>query len=266
MKFFHATGYSRITGTKGAHSIHYCKNMMDVKVPYDYYKYFLDLSTKTAERFLDEENYERIILSGEYNQIAEAHRDNIKKLYKLWKENYPCNILYTGPDVFFLKKVKFSDKFHDFSMFQYVQGVESNPRFGMNDFFDSDIRYFPSTMDESLWHLALSMEERWPSYDTLLGEWEFEGIIWNTMLWAQNKDVSHFLHPEYAFQGADPNFDYSVQYNKIPLEQVYLIHCHGSRLWNLYPKIEGLYKLGFFPEDLWLSLEETVKKDQETRS
>jgi hypothetical protein len=234
---------------------------MDVKNPYDYYKFFLDISTKTAERFLDEENYERVILSGEYHQIAEAHRDNIKKLYKLWKDNYPCNILYTGPDVFFLNKVKFSDKFKEFSMFQYVHGLEKNLRFGMNDFFDSDIRYFPSTMDESLWHLALELEKTWPSYDTLLGEWEFEGFIWNSMLWSQGFDKNHFHHPEYAFQHAVPGLDGSVAYNKVEIKDIKLLHCHGSRLWNIYPKIEELYKNGVFPEDLWLELENTVKEN-----
>jgi hypothetical protein len=259
MKFFHVTGYSKITGTKGGHNVDYCKNMMELQNPYDYYKFFLDLSTKTAERYIDEENYERVILSGEYYQIAEAHRDNIKKLYKLWKDNYPCNILYTGPDVFFLQKVKFSDKFKEFSLFQYCQGLEKNPKFGMDVFFDCDIRYFPSTMSESLWYLALELEQRWPSYDTVLGEWEFEGYIWNAMLWSQDFDKDHFQHPEYSFQYAGQDLDSSIEYNKIPIEDVKLVHCHGSRLWNLYPKIEALYKRGVFPEDLWLELERKVR-------
>lgn len=257
MKFFHVTGYSTITGTNTVHGQRKIFNSND----YEYYKVFLDFSTETAKRFIDEPEYERVILSGTYPMIVDAHRDNIKKVYKLWKDNYPCNILYTGPDVFFLNKVKFSDKFTKFMMFNYCHpALKSRPELGFPHFFDSDIRYFPSTMDESLWSLALKMESEWPSYDTSYGAWEFEGIIWNRMLWSQGEGVEYFLKREYDFGYAYRELQISADFNEMPVNQALILHGHGSGLEHLLPKLMNVRQEGCFPDDLWEAFYNKITK------
>jgi hypothetical protein len=249
MKFFHCTGYSKITGDESVH----CERKVFNTTDYDFYKIFLDFSTDTAKYYIDEPEYERVLLSGTYPIIVDAHRDNIKKLYKLWKENYPCNILYTGPDVFFLNKVKFSDKFTKFSMFNYCRpDMKHRPEYGFPDYFNSDVRYFPSTMDEKLWELALEMEKNWPSYDTYLGSWDFEGHIWNKMLWSQGEGVDYFLKPQYDFEYVFRDLQSAVEFNKMPVNEAFLFHGQGSVIENLLPKLINIKNEGCFPDELWI--------------
>ena len=229
MKFFHITGLYKIVGTDGMHSESYHNtNSQNV---FTEYNNILNISSEGAKKYIDEENYERVILSGEVNHIQDVFRKNLHGLYKIWKDNYPCNILYTGPDVIFINKCKFSDKFEKFMMFNYT---DPKSGYGFDHYFNADVKYYPSTMDENLWNIALNMESVWPEYSDDNNIWNYEQIIWNKMLWDQGLTISEVLKPEYAYQLVSENISVSNGFNNFDIKDTKIIHCMGTR--NFYNK------------------------------
>jgi hypothetical protein len=239
-KFFHVTGLYNITGNSGVHSSTFHNNNNTNNIFTEYNK-ILELSSSSAKINIDEENYERIILTGNVNHIQEVFRKNLKELYKLWKNNYPCNILYTGPDVIFFKKCKFSYKFNNFMMFNYT---DPKSAYGFNHYFNPDVKFYPHTMDETLWNNALIMEQNWPNYEdheTFGYAWQYEQIIWNKMLWDQKVNINEVLMPEYAYQFISENITQSNNFNNLNIIDAKIIHFCGTRnLFNKYNIINNL--------------------------
>ena len=239
-KFFHVTGMYNIIGNSGIHSSSF-HNRDNI---FTEYNKLLDLSSLSAKNNIDEENYERIILSGNVNHIQDVFRNNLKSLYKLWKNNYPCNILYTGPDVIFFKNCKFTDKFDKFMMFNYT---DPKSGYGFNDYFNADVKFYPYSMDEKLWDIALDMEQNWPSYEDnqVYGySWNYEQIIWNKMLWDQNISIDYALKPEYAYQFVSENINESDNFNNFNIKDAKIVHFCGTRnLFNKYNVIRNILQL-----------------------
>jgi len=241
MKFFHVTGLYKITGKSGAHSETSDNN--DINNTFNEYSKVADIGTLTAKEFIKEDNYERIILTGEVNHIQECFRKNLHSLYNLWKTNYPCNILYTGTDVIFLKECKFSDKFDKFMMFNHT---EPKSAFGFDNYFNADVKYYPYLMDEKLWDIALNMEINWPEYNDNDYNWNYEQIIWNKMLWSQNLSISDCLKPEYAYQLMYYNIEQSNNFNNFDIKNAKIIHLAGTRhLFKLVNFIKENFNLEF---------------------
>jgi hypothetical protein len=232
MKFFHVTTLFKIVGNSGAHSSSQHKKNPDTI--FNEYKHVYELCKSSAEKYLEEENLTRIMFTGEVNHIQDIFRASLKNLYKIWKENYPCNILYTGPDVLFLKPVNFSKHFDKFMMFNYTAGHDCKSMCGFEHYFNADVKYYPSTMNEDLWKIALEMEATWPDYSF----WDYEQIIWNKMLWSQNISITEALHQDYAYQFVCydkefyENVDAANNYNSFPLEKAKIAHFHNTR--NLF--------------------------------
>jgi hypothetical protein len=238
-KFFHVTGMYNINGNTGIHSAGFHNNTNN-NIFAEYNK-ILDISSLTAKNNINEEHYERIVLRGNVNHIQEVFKQNLLYLYNLWKHNYPCNILYTGPDVIFLKSCKFTDKFDKFMMFNYT---DPKSGFGFDNYFNADVKFYPYSMDEKLWDIALTMENNWPSYedDKVYGyAWNYEQIIWNKMLWGQQIQINDVLKPEYAYQFVDENINESNKFNNLDIKDAKIVHFCGTR--NLFNKYNIINKV-----------------------
>ncbi len=219
MKFFHITTLFKIrTGYNHEN--------------YDFYTKLLEISNTTASKHIQESEYTRIIFRGEVDHIQDVFRQSLLHLYKVWKENYPCNILYTGPDVIFVKPVSFSDTFDKFMLFNYT-----DPRsgFGFEHYFNADVKYYPSTMDEHLWDIALHMEKEWPSYDF----WDYEQTIWNKMLWAQKIRFQDVYRPQYNYMVfSQTDTDILRNNGGVSMKDAKVVHFCGTRR----PTIEMIRK------------------------
>lgn len=211
MKFFHVTTLFRITQGYNHNN-------------YSYYEKLLALSNETAKKHINEPEYTRIVFNGQVDHIQDVFRKSLLFLHKLWKENYPCNILYTGPDVMFFQTVSFSDKFDRFMMFNYT-----DPRsgFGFSDYFNADVKYYPSTMKEELWDIALKMEREWPSYTF----WDYEQTIWNKMLWSQSITLKECLNPEYNYMviSTTNTSEMELANTNVPVSRAKVVHLCGTR-------------------------------------
>lgn len=232
MRFLHVTSLYKINSTDDSyHSPSYHRRSSDDI--FEHYSKMLEISSASARKHIKENNYERIVLTGEVSHIQEIFRKSLKDLYALWKENYPCNILYTGSDVLFVKDVSFTDKFNKFMMFNYT---DPKSGFGFPHYFNADVKYYPATMDSSLWTIALEMEASWPSYN----EWNYEQIIWNKMMWSQGEECNYFLNPKYAYQLVSLNIQTSNQFNNYNIDDAAILHCTGTR--SLFEKLDFMQR------------------------
>jgi hypothetical protein len=197
---------------------------------------------------MSEVEYERVIISEEVPNIHRAHYYNFHNTYKLWKENYPCNILYTGPDVIFFKDIAFNDKFTKFSMFNFNNYLRKSLG-DFQNYLGCDLRYFPSTMDEETWKVGLEMSERWPQDPQ--EAWEYEGIIYNKMLWSQkNIQLSDIYFPNFLFSyRLNPISDNDPE-NECLIENSHSCTIHSSGIEHIPTKLTKLSELGLLDPEL----------------
>lgn len=258
MKFFHVTGLNIITSDEGIHS----SKSYNGKDPMKILKCMAEISEATARKYIKEDTYERVILCDIVHNIREAHRCNIKNIYKIWKEHHPCNILYTGPDMLFLKDVSFSDKFDKFSMFNYNWPELKTKNFGFELYFACDIRYYPHSMSQSIWDIALEMEKEWPPFGTPEG-WEYEGLISNMMLWSQDDiKIKDTYYPSYTYHYKETNIEEMDILNEQKLVNAHIISLHGSRISQVYNKLKYLSDSMLLDKDLFKKFE-AVKREYE---
>jgi hypothetical protein len=184
------------------------------------------ISAASYTKFLQGE-WELKFITGEVGQINEAFEKTFWAIHDLW-HNEPCNILYTDPDTIAVKPVEFWDKYQHFLMFNYTdpkQFNKSNP-YGRSypDFFNAGVRYFPSTMDESIWQLGAKMAQTWDpnTYDT-------EQVILNAMLWDQGIKLNDALDPTMAWQLFHPDLNFGQAWNGCPIQDARILHLHSSR-------------------------------------
>lgn len=117
-------------------------------------------------------------------------------------------------------------------MFNYT---DPKSGFGFTDYFNADVKFYPYSMDEKLWNIALIMEKEWPLYNDDDNVWNYEQIIWNKMLWSQGLTINDVLKPEYAYQLVSENIDESNNFNSFNIQDAKIIHCMGTR--NFFNKL-----------------------------
>ena len=206
------------------------------------------VAVTSSDEPMSEVEYERVIVSEEVPNIHRAHYYNFQNTYKLWKENYPCNILYTGPDVIFFKDIAFSDKFTKFSMFNY-NNYSRRSTGEFQYYLGSDLRYFPSTMDEETWKIGLEMSETWPQDPQ--EAWEYEGIIYNKMLWSQkNIELSDIYFPNFLFSYRLNAISDNHPENDCLIENSHSCTIHSSGIEHIPTKLTKLSELGLLDPEL----------------
>jgi len=175
--------------------------------------------------------WEFIYITDNYDTIHQGLHRTFFEIYKIWKDNAPCNILYTDPDTMAIAPVDIWNRYQHFMMFNF-----SDPRsfykpnkyqLKFSHFFNAGVRYFPATMSTAIWEQGLAMANEWDfdSYDT-------EQIILNHMFWNQGPRLSEVLLPKLNYQAPwmDPNEMWRQDlWNGVDIEECQIIHLHGSR-------------------------------------
>jgi hypothetical protein len=193
---------------------------------FENYQHMHNLSTQSAKKFL-QGDWQLVFVDGEFDHINQAFEHTFWQIKQLWDQE-PCNILYTDPDTVFIRPLNIWDQFDQFMMFNYTDPREFRAANSYNKsfdhFFNAGVRYFPSTMSTEIWRTGADMAQSWDhsTYDT-------EQIILNTMLWSQNISLEQALHPEIAYQAFSLNQPYSDAWNRITVNQAYIMHFHSSR-------------------------------------
>lgn len=166
------------------------------------------------------------VFKGSAEHIREVFVRNFKEIYQVWQQGH--NILYVDLDVVFTNTYDVFNKIDLFSMFNYTDPrstYDAHYDLTLDHFFNCGIRYYPKTMDHSVWDLGFKMLE---NFDW--GRWDSEQIIYNAMQWSQSTDPYQFLKPNLAYQLLQPQHaELNDIFNGIPLEHAAAVHVHGSR-------------------------------------
>lgn len=193
---------------------------------FDSYMTMHEVSAASHRHFLQGQ-WELKFITGEVDQITQAFEKTFWAIHDLW-HNEPCNILYTDPDTIVIRPVEIFDQYHNFLMFNYTDPKQFNNPNPYNrsytNFFNAGVRYFPSTMNETIWQLGTGMAQNWDysTYDT-------EQIILNAMLWEQGLTLNDALDPTVAWQLFHPNLDFGQQWNGCAITDAKILHLHSSR-------------------------------------
>lgn len=166
------------------------------------------------------------VFKGSAEHIRAVFVQNFHEIYQLWKQGN--NILYVDLDVVFTNTYNVFDRVDLFSMFNYTDPTSTHdPHYDITfeHFFNCGIRYYPKTMDQSIWDLGFKMLE---NFDW--GRWDSEQIIYNAMQWQQSSNVADFLKPQLAFQMLQPKHPaLNNHFNNITVYDACAVHVHGSR-------------------------------------
>ena len=195
------------------------------------------LSLYSAELFLPQTFSTRVKIIPKLADIQEYFQRVYWEIRRIWHEEQPANILFTGADVIFIKPIDFS-QFSGFQMFNYAspspshksrveerRNIKGGSNF-FNHYFNADVRYYSHDMEESLWSIGDSWAKNW-----VKGIWEYEQDLWNAMLRAQESEKTQII-PEFAYQAPVNVFEdqrYLSDWNRLSIENAKLVHLHSSR-------------------------------------
>lgn len=138
----------------------------DTKSEGDIYETYHELciqSLSSTRHFL-EGDWEYILFDEDIENIDDAMPLNNDRVYELWHKE-PCNILWVGPDVQFVKPTKIFGMFNEFRLFNWTDPKkwdapnQYNKQF--ENLFNNDLQYYPHTMDPELWAIERKMRANW---------------------------------------------------------------------------------------------------------
>jgi hypothetical protein len=201
---------------------------------YEIYRQMCLHSLASARHFL-EGDWEYILWDQEIEHINDAMPLNNQLTYDLWHKE-PCNILWVGPDVQFVKPTKIFGEFDNFRLFNWTdpkswyEANQYNAKF--DNLFNNDLNYHPHTMDPKLWEIERQMHNEWNKTDGM-DSYNNQQIIHNTMFWSQNLDWADAHRPELFYQAqwlpSWTTVETQDQWNGCKYEDAQVIHWHSSR-------------------------------------
>ena len=142
----------------------------------DAYLYMQQISIKSFEKNLAG-SWTLIELNGIQPTIQDAFRYVMSETYKIWNNNYPCNILYADPDTVCVKPLDIFGKFQEFRLF-----AESSDLL-IKESLNCGVRYFPSSLDDCFWNDVYEQMEKW-NYSV----WSTEQTIYQNLMFNQEFD------------------------------------------------------------------------------
>lgn len=179
-------------------------------------------------------DWQYILLDEEIDSISDAMPLNNDRIYELWHRE-PCNILWVGPDVQFVKPTEMFGKFNEYRLFNWTDPKSwSEPNQYNKTFenlFNNDLQYYPSTMDPALWKIEREMRAQWNN-DQDMNNYNNSQIINNTMFWEQGIPFEDAHKPELFYQAQWlpwKSQDEQDDWNQSSLTDAHVIHWHGSR-------------------------------------
>ena len=118
-------------------------------------------------------DWDLIELSGEIFGLQQAFQHTMRGIRRIWHERGPCNILYTDCDTLCVKPLDLFGRYPEFRLF-------SSRPLNLDGHFNCGVRYYPATMDQSVWELQDLLMQSWTprKYDS-------EQDIYNVMVWSQ---------------------------------------------------------------------------------
>lgn len=195
-----------------------------------YYHKMYDISVASFEHFL-EGDFTVICWAGSVENPTHIARRNWDLIRDLWS-SHECNILWHGPDTQMIQPTEIFGRYQDFELFSWT---DPKSIADVENYFNNDIRYFPSTMSQDVWAVGDKLVETWDTSNTDQG-WNYEQIMHNKMFWSQpGRTLENSLRPDMVYQAQWlPSADDAVKarqddWNGGVLEDAHIIHWHGSR-------------------------------------
>lgn len=205
---------------------------------YTLYSSMCEILCESAERFIPGD-WEFEIIENEVDNYQQIFDTNFDEVYQMW-DGGKNNILFLDLDTFIVNDVDVFDKLDNFQMFNYtdpktLSGDDANNKYGLQHehYLNAGVRYYPKTMSQDVWDLGWSYAKEW-DYNI----WGTEQIIFNEMMYSQDKDHTRWLTPEmnYQMMNATPdlleNPNYIQQlnvWNETELNKSKIVHLHGTR-------------------------------------
>lgn len=219
------------------------------------YEAMSEIVIHSARRFI-KSDFDVHIIRSEVNSYQEIFHTNFQKVYDLWRDDGPNNILYLDGDTLVTGEVNIFDNLKDFQMFNYtasrkLKSKENKYNLMFEHYFNAGIRYYPATMNSHVWDTGWEYAKDW-DYDF----WGTEQAIFNKMMYSQNPDHTYWLKPDMGFQviGIPFNqlFNDNViermnKWNNANFRDAKIMHLHGTRdavntlvsQWVLWRNITG---------------------------
>jgi hypothetical protein len=240
---------------------------------YKLYQAMSEIVMHSAKTFI-QEDFEIVVFEDEVDNYQQIFHKNFQHVYdEFHGEDGPHNILFLDCDTLVVAPVQVFGQFERFQLFNYtdpktLSGPDANNRYGLQyeHYFNAGVRYYPDSMPEELWNLGWSYAKDW-DYDI----WGTEQIIFNAMMYSQDKNYKTWLRPDMNFQAMNMPFNdvdnsvlqqYLKNWNGIPMTDAKILHLHGTRgaantlalQWELWRRITG--------EEFEFSTVEIVKDGQ----
>lgn len=179
------------------------------------------------------------VFRGEADNIRDVFKINFYEIYDLWQQGN--NILYVDLDVIFINNAEYFNQFDKFAMFNFTDPsstTDSHYDITLPQFFNCGIRYYPSSMDQSIWDKGIAMVENWNP-----DRWDCEQVIYNAMMWDQALELGNVYNPPLAFQmlASDMEDAMNTNFNHIHISEAKAIHLHGSR--DSFSRLQVMEKL-----------------------
>lgn len=220
------------------------------------YSSMCEILCESVDTFL-EGDWDFEIIENEVDSYQQVFDTNFKEVYEMW-DGGKNNVFFLDLDTIMLKPVNIFDQLDHFQMFNYtdpktLSGQDAKNKYGLQHqhYFNAGVRYYPSKMSQDVWDLGWKYANDW-DYNI----WGTEQIIFNEMMYSENKDVNNWLDPTMNFQmmNAVPQAVYHEQYiaeieawNGASIDDAKIMHLHGTRgadktvmtQWQLWKQITG---------------------------
>ena len=192
------------------------------KQAYDDYAGMYKISRASARKYLEGE-WEELTLTS---TVLDARMNQIATYYaikELWHKE-PCNILFMGSDTMFIKPTEFFGEYNEMRLFNYTD-PRSHQEFP--HYLNDDVRYYPATMDPSVWEIGERKMEGWFSHGE--SNWSWGQLLHNYQVWSQGLTPEQMIDPTMAFQVVGLDENYVNAFNGCTLADAKVLHFHGSR-------------------------------------
>lgn len=174
------------------------------------YRDLQDFSISTCKENLLGD-WELIELTGDFCDLSSSFIHTMIQTHRIWKENWPCDILYVDADIICLNECDFFT-------------VDHSPSSAMMlpFFWNCGVRYFPYTMPHSQWKIM---------YDNISN--------WNYQLYDYEQETYKAMHSGVSHTGMGGEYqDERFIFNVVSLElkefdpvhaEARMIHAHASK-------------------------------------
>ena len=205
---------------------------------YTLYSSMCEILCESADRHIAGD-WDFEIIENEVENYQEIFDTNFGEVYDMW-DSGKNNILFLDLDTFVIGNVDVFDKLEHFQMFNYTDpktlgGKDASNKYGLQHehYLNAGVRYYPKTMSQDVWDLGWKYAKDW-DYNI----WGTEQIIFNEMMYSQDKNHTRWLTPEmnYQMMNAVPelldNPNYITQlnaWNNTQLNKSKIVHLHGTR-------------------------------------